>query len=149
MSKLIVRAGNDDGYEFALRDGPMVIGRGTDAAVCLIDKKCSRHHCRLAKLPGHYTLEDLGSRNGTFINDRQIHGAEPVKAGDRIRVGNTVMELSNAALDESRSAPSPGEREARMNCQQHTHSLTEEDTAQATPGGGGLMGTLRRLFRRG
>jgi pSer/pThr/pTyr-binding forkhead associated (FHA) protein len=40
-----------------------------------------------------YWVEDLGSTNGTFVNGRKIDGAVPVRRGDRVQVGRSVLEL--------------------------------------------------------
>jgi hypothetical protein len=50
----------------------------------------SRHHCRLTRGGGGYTLEDLGSTNGTFVNGQRLMGARPLSGGDQVGLGETV-----------------------------------------------------------
>ncbi|MBC7815200.1 MAG: FHA domain-containing protein, partial [Burkholderiales bacterium] len=59
----------------------------------------SRHHMRLTRGAGSYTLEDLGSTNGTFINSQRLTGAKPLNNNDMIGLGETVTlsyEMSRA-----------------------------------------------------
>ena len=50
------------------RTGTLTFGRGTDSDVVVADHSMSRHHARIATEDGHWVVEDLGSRNGTFLN---------------------------------------------------------------------------------
>ncbi len=78
---------------FGIRPGEsVVLGRGTDADVRLDNPAVSRRHARLHRLPDGYAVEDLGSRNGTFVNDRPVACWVEVGPGDRIRVGKFVLE---------------------------------------------------------
>lgn len=73
--------------------GPMVIGRGSDCQVALDDTYVSEEHARLFAKDSHWYVEDLGSTNGTFVNDQRLATPARVQPGDRVRVGTTVMEL--------------------------------------------------------
>jgi pSer/pThr/pTyr-binding forkhead associated (FHA) protein len=57
------------------------------------DPKVSRSHAELTSRDGQWTLVDLGSRNGTFVNDRRI-SRHPLRDGDRIRIGGTSLDFS-------------------------------------------------------
>ena len=69
------------------------IGRADACAIRLGDAYVSQVHARLSSSNGAWTIEDLGSTNGTYLNDRRVATAVPVHAGDVIRVGKTVLEL--------------------------------------------------------
>jgi len=69
------------------------IGRGDRCAIRLQDHYVSQVHARLYEEQGAWYVEDLGSTNGTFLNDGALAGATSVHAGDSVRVGKTVLEL--------------------------------------------------------
>lgn len=69
------------------------IGRaGCDVDVA--DPDVSRRHALVHGLDDGLALEDLGSTNGTFVNDTRISGIVPIAPGDRIRFGNTVWRVA-------------------------------------------------------
>ena len=69
---------------------PLTIGRASDNAVVLRDGRASRHHARIDGRRGSLVLSDLGSTNGSFVNDRRIDSIA-LGEGDRIRVGTTTL----------------------------------------------------------
>jgi hypothetical protein len=69
---------------------PLTIGRGSDNGVVLRDGRASRHHARIDGRRGSLVLSDLGSTNGSFVNDRRIDSIA-LGEGDRIRVGTTTL----------------------------------------------------------
>jgi pSer/pThr/pTyr-binding forkhead associated (FHA) protein len=68
----------------------VVIGRSGDCDFQIPLAVISRRHCKLSKKGDRLIVKDLGSSNGTFINDKRVLQAE-VKAGDRMRVGPVVF----------------------------------------------------------
>jgi pSer/pThr/pTyr-binding forkhead associated (FHA) protein len=72
---------------------PTEIGRGNGCAIRLEDTYVSQMHARLADRDGAWYVEDLGSTNGTYLNDRRVQAPVEVHAGDVVRVGKTVLEL--------------------------------------------------------
>jgi pSer/pThr/pTyr-binding forkhead associated (FHA) protein len=73
--------------------GPTQIGREAGCAVRLSDTYVSQVHARLYGENGAWFVEDLGSTNGTFLNDRKVTSPVEVHAGDVVKVGKTVLEL--------------------------------------------------------
>jgi FHA domain len=73
--------------------GTVSIGRGKTCAIQPDDAYVSQVHARLFGRDGQWFVEDLGSTNGTFVNDRRVASPVQVHAGDVIRVGKTVLEL--------------------------------------------------------
>ena len=53
----------------------------------------SQHHAKLSARDGTWLLEDLGSTNGTFVNDHRVTAPVEVHAGDVVKIGKTVLEL--------------------------------------------------------
>jgi pSer/pThr/pTyr-binding forkhead associated (FHA) protein len=86
------------GDEFALREGVNTIGRAPDCHITLFDKKSSRHHCQIVKKGRYLAVEDLHSSNGTLLNGKALQKRRSVKAGDRLRVGRTLLMFSDKAM---------------------------------------------------
>jgi DNA-binding winged helix-turn-helix (wHTH) protein len=78
---------------FALASGETILGRDPGAAVPLDDPSVSRRHARILVSDGGATLEDLGSKNGTFLNEKRVESAEPLADEDRVRVGSVSLTL--------------------------------------------------------
>ena len=75
-------------------DRPITIGRSTDTDLTVEDGEISHHHAKVTPTPdGGAIVEDLGSVNGTFINNNELHGPTGVEAGDELTVGVTVIKL--------------------------------------------------------
>ena len=64
------------------------LGRG-DVEIVLEDPFASSQHARIERQGGAVVLEDLGSTNGTYLNDELLRGPQPLHAGDRIRIGDS------------------------------------------------------------
>jgi hypothetical protein len=69
------------------------LGRDQNNTIVLADTFASAWHARLARRDGGWWLEDLGSRNGTLLNELPIHGAVPLTAGDIIAIGRTEFRI--------------------------------------------------------
>src|SRR5665213_4279447 len=75
----------------------IMLGRSSACQLCYPDDSgLSRQHMALSKVNGQWIAEDLGSKNGTLVNDRRIESATPVGVGDRIVAGHLELELSAA-----------------------------------------------------
>jgi pSer/pThr/pTyr-binding forkhead associated (FHA) protein len=74
-------------------DQEVVIGRGEKCDVCLTEKKISRRHTRVYQEKGSFLVADLGSTNGTFVNDRKVKEPTPLSSGDRLRIGTSVIHV--------------------------------------------------------
>jgi len=71
----------------------MAIGRDPACEIRVDDTYASQQHARIFGKGGHWFVEDLGSTNGTFVNDQRLGAPAQLQAGDRIRVGQTELEL--------------------------------------------------------
>lgn len=103
MPRLIVESGSnrDQVHEFT---GNLVVGRDQGANLQIQDGKASREHFVITQDGGRYQLSDLGSRNGTHLNERRVAKAN-LRPGDRIRVGDTIFRFE---LDEKPHEEKPG-----------------------------------------
>jgi hypothetical protein len=81
-------AGLRAGAAYDLSEGAL-LGRGDDADIVLQDSFASSRHARLAPHGDVIVLEDLGSTNGTYLNDEPLRGPQPLHPGDRIRIGDS------------------------------------------------------------
>jgi hypothetical protein len=84
---LVERApGHESGTAYDLSGGA-TLGRG-DVEIRLEDPFASSHHARIARQGHVLVIEDLGSTNGTYLNEEQLSGPQPLRPGDRIRIGD-------------------------------------------------------------
>jgi DNA-binding winged helix-turn-helix (wHTH) protein len=77
--------------EFLLAAAPLVIGRAHDAGIRIDAGGVSRHHARILISDGAARLEDLDSKNGTFVNGEPVTGPRLLQDGDEIRLGPVVV----------------------------------------------------------
>ena len=71
----------------------MLVGRAPECDIKVDDTYASQQHARLFGRQGGWYVEDLGSTNGTFVNDQRLAAPALVQPGDKIRVGTTMLEL--------------------------------------------------------
>jgi DNA-binding winged helix-turn-helix (wHTH) protein len=74
-----------------LTDGENILGRAPDASVWIDASGVSRRHARIVLAGEEATIEDLGSKNGTFVADRQVTSPQRLADGDQIRLGPVVV----------------------------------------------------------
>jgi hypothetical protein len=90
---LRVISGSAQGTDFPLPSGQeLVLGRLSTADVVIDDDKASRRHASVALVNGHVVVQDLGSRNGVYVNHARITESI-LQPGDRLQVGDCVMTL--------------------------------------------------------
>jgi hypothetical protein len=83
-------AGLRMGAAYDLSEGAL-LGRGEQADIVLEDSFASSRHARLVPHGDVIVLEDLGSTNGTYLNDEPLRGPQPLHPGDRIRIGDSAF----------------------------------------------------------
>src|SRR5215831_14572379 len=88
---VVVLAGSLKGQSFVLSEAEFSIGRETPNSVCLKEKLVSRHHAVIRKdEAGQFSITDLNSRNGTFVNSVPIKERQ-LETGDRIQIGDSLL----------------------------------------------------------
>jgi hypothetical protein len=90
LPRLVITAGTGEGREFKLR-AKATLGRAPDNDIILEDLKVSRHHAVVAFTGGRYSITDLESANGTFVNGIGIRESHPLRAEDVISLGDTEL----------------------------------------------------------
>jgi DNA-binding winged helix-turn-helix (wHTH) protein len=87
--------------EIALHEGENVLGRDRDAVAWVDVGSVSRHHARIVVSGEKARLEDLGSKNGTFVKGRKLAAPRDLKDGDEIRIGTVPMTFRRFASPET------------------------------------------------
>ncbi|MDZ5661430.1 FHA domain-containing protein [Nocardioides sp. S-58] len=90
---LLVVDGENSGIRAELADAPLLIGRGSDAAIKLDDDYVSTRHARVVASGDEWFVEDLGSTNGTYVGPVRITQPTTIGIGTQVRVGKTILEL--------------------------------------------------------
>lgn len=92
---LIVIRGTPQGHRFFLTQSEMIMGRDPAVALCISDPGISRNHAKISKNGDSVMVSDLGSSNGTFINNRRLAPQETVKLAkeDLLKVGSTILKF--------------------------------------------------------
>jgi predicted component of type VI protein secretion system len=105
--KLIVLAGAKHGLEIPLKKDKFLIGRAKECSLRAGSEAISRRHCAIVRTDGKWTVRDLGSRNGTYVNDTRIAEEVPLAAGDELRVGPLKFHVASIAAAKP-TAPATG-----------------------------------------
>ena len=88
-----ITEGANAGETISLDQAPLLIGRGSDAAIRLDDDYVSTRHARIASSGDQWFVEDLGSTNGTYIGSSRITQPTVINLGTQVRIGKTTLEL--------------------------------------------------------
>ena len=83
--------------EIALREGVNILGRDRDAAAWIDVHSVSRRHARIVVSGDNATVEDLGSKNGTFLEDQAVTSPRALADGDRVRIGTVELKVRRYA----------------------------------------------------
>jgi len=85
VAMLILQEGNSLQRQWPLDASEVLIGRSPDCRIIVNDRQASRRHARIACTPEGYILEDLGSKNGTYLNGQRL--TQPVRLVDGDEIG--------------------------------------------------------------
>lgn len=81
------------------RDGAVTFGRGANCDIVVDDHSMSRQHARIAADGDGWTVEDLGARNGIFVNGQRVEGRRRMVPGDVLKMGATLVTVSSVGVD--------------------------------------------------
>jgi predicted component of type VI protein secretion system len=99
---LILQRGGEAGLTWPLEHRSLTIGRGSDCDIVLDDRQVSRIHARVVWRGDHYEVEDLGSKNGTHLNGRDVAASHRLRDGDEIQI---ALRFKLAFVDAGATAP--------------------------------------------
>jgi pSer/pThr/pTyr-binding forkhead associated (FHA) protein len=143
---LVVKSGSLAGRRITV-EKEVTLGREDTDLVFEDDGEVSRRHAAVRPAGGRVEIEDLGSTNGTFVNDRRVAGPTVLSAGDKVRIGQTTLEVEAApgaadtivseipAALKDRAGARPGEAEESADVEEDvpTASLPRRDVARRPP----------------
>jgi pSer/pThr/pTyr-binding forkhead associated (FHA) protein len=86
MPTLIMQEGQGAGRSWPVEKERVIIGRSEDCDVVLVERQVSRHHAQIRRADSQYILEDMGSKNGTYVNGREVIGPYILQDGDEIQI---------------------------------------------------------------
>jgi two-component system, cell cycle response regulator len=89
---MIYPPGPDMGKRFELETDEVIIGRGSDTDLQVDRDSVSRRHARVSRSPGGFLVQDLGSTNGTYVNDQPVQ-EQALRDGDMVKIGNTIFKF--------------------------------------------------------
>ncbi|MEE8410556.1 MAG: GGDEF domain-containing protein [Myxococcota bacterium] len=98
---LVVFYGQSLGKRYFLDHAELVVGRSDSANIQVEQESISRHHAKFVTKGSHTVVHDLGSTNGTFVNDQQITNSE-LRDGDLVRLGQTIFKYLSGSNIESK-----------------------------------------------
>ncbi|HEX3052981.1 MAG TPA: FHA domain-containing protein, partial [Aggregatilineaceae bacterium] len=88
---LIIQEGEKAGQRWTIREDMLVVGRGGECDLVLPERQVSREHIRIFRQNDGYYLEDLDSKNGTWVNGKQVKATTvPLRDGDEIQIALAV-----------------------------------------------------------
>ena len=90
MAILVITRGNSTGRRIVISSWPATIGRDVTNLVSLDDERVSRNHARIKKRDRLYVIEDLQSKNGTYVNGDKVANTT-LQSGDKVLIGDTEL----------------------------------------------------------
>lgn len=97
MSAFIIQTGKYRGKRLRLSEPELVVGRDETCRVRLSSEEVSRFHCIVRRSERGWTVRDLGSSNGTYVNNVAIDDEHVLKPGDTVSVGPMILQFTDDA----------------------------------------------------
>ena len=116
----ILREGQGVGTRWVIERSDMIIGREEDCDIVLPSRQVSRNHARIRRSGGRHILEDLGSKNGTFVNGRELTEPYTLQDGDEIQI---ALSFKLFFVDAGATVPLFFERQAGLRLDKDAKSV--------------------------
>jgi DNA-binding response OmpR family regulator len=117
---LILREGQGVGTRWMIDRSDMIIGREEDCDIVLPSRQVSRNHARIRRSGGRHILEDLGSKNGTFVNGQEMTEPHTLRDGDEIQI---ALSFKLFFVDAGATVPLFFERQAGLRLDKDAKSV--------------------------
>jgi DNA-binding response OmpR family regulator len=117
---LILREGQGVGTRWVIDRTDMIIGREEDCDIVLPSRQISRNHARIRRSGGRHILEDLGSKNGTFVNGQELTEPYTLQDGDEIQI---ALSFKLFFVDAGATVPLFFERQAGLRLDKDAKSV--------------------------
>lgn len=137
MAELIIHAGKLQGRHLVLPDRELIVGRDEGCHMRLTSSLVSRQHCILDVGPHGVRVRDLGSQNGTYVNDVAITEPLLLRAGDVLRIGAAVFLVPEA--DSATPKAKAKKPDKKISDADIADWLTDEDSATGPRGSGSTV----------
>lgn len=134
--RLIVRRGPQPNQVHELTSEVTNLGRDITNDIVINDREVSRHHLRFMRGADGFTIEDLGSTNGTFVNGKRVTGATPLKNGDMVGLGETVtlqFEVVRPGASPAQPASQPQQSPQPQDAPQPAQQPSDDDRYKPQP----------------
>lgn len=106
---VLTLTGPEGRHRFAMVGDEIILGRAPSCDIAIGHKSISRRHMRIAVEGDHFIAEDLGSQNGSRINNKRINGPTPFRIGDKIQMSEFTIEVGYLEAPET-NAGSPQQK---------------------------------------
>ncbi len=137
MAELIIHVGKLQGKHLVLPDRELIVGRDEECHMRLTSNLVSRQHCILDVGPHGIRVRDLGSQNGTYVNDVAITEPLLLRAGDILRIGAAVFQVPEA--DSATPKPKAKKPDKKISDADIADWLTDDDSATGPRGPGSTV----------
>ncbi|MGI6415879.1 MAG: FHA domain-containing protein [Thermoguttaceae bacterium] len=108
--RLVVANGRNIGHVIPITGTEFLIGRADDCHLRPRSDVISRYHCTILVKDSFVIVRDSSSKNGTFVNGRQVMGEQVLKHGDRLRVGQLEFDIDVSPAQGTSGAPQSSDR---------------------------------------
>jgi len=108
--RLVVANGRNIGHVIPITGAEFLIGRADDCHLRPRSDVISRYHCTILVKDSFVIVRDSSSKNGTFVNGRQVMGEQVLKQGDRLRVGQLEFDIDVSPAQGTSGAPQSSDR---------------------------------------
>lgn len=105
--RLVIQSGSLAGQTVDLAKDSITIGRNSENDVVIVDNLVSRRHCQIQRVANGWVISDLGSANGTRVNEQRITTPTLLRPGDSIRVGQTTLQVQASAEPSTQPSVQP------------------------------------------
>jgi len=133
VPSLFVIRGHDQGMRFELAESSVRLGRDSSSAIQLHDTEVSRQHAEFRRNEDGYTVADLGSSNGTYVNGQRIE-RHTLQSGDQVQVGGTLMLYTGSSDEADDDLIHAVDLDQPDDASEILHSVTQEEGSRFLEG---------------